>query len=301
MKKGHAKPEILVVDNDLSYRDVLTEILSEQMTIYYTDNYEDAIDIIGKKNISFILTELKLPGSDIVKFITDIKQLFKQIHFAVITAHSDYQLAINIIKMGAIDIIPKPFSIEDIALLIEKYRTVSVSQKIDYDLLDNMIEEKRTFALPSSFYSINPFIYELIDVIKRFPGMDSKTLFSIRLSIYEMIINAFEHGNLDVDYATKKHKLESGDDYLEFLTQRSREEQYASRQIIVNYHYIKSEISFTVIDEGKGFDVKSFLEKKEIEDIAALHGRGIFITKVNMDQITYNDIGNQVTLTKKIN
>ena len=141
----------------------------------------------------------------------------------------------------------------------------------------------------------------MMTIITRFPGMNKKILLIIRLSVYEMLVNAMEHGNLEIDYQMKKDLLEEVTDYQEYLQKRAANEPFLSRKVWLSYHYETTQISFTITDEGKGFDVSKIPSPRDEENMENLNGRGIFITRVNMDAITYNDKGNIVRLVKILN
>ena len=174
------------------------------------------------------------------------------------------------------------------------------NKKSDYDLLDTIIEEKRTFELPTDFHLINPFLNELLDMMKRFVPLEKKTMLSIRLSIYEMLVNAMEHGNLEINYEDKKLLLEKIPDYQRYLQERAQAEPYSGRKVWLTYLMQNKSLLITIEDEGKGFDTSSLPSPVADNSLSDLNGRGIFITKVNMDEVNYNEKGNKVTLVKQL-
>ncbi len=298
MSESTGKQQLLLVDPDESYREVMTDILSEHMDISFASDAKEAIALITEYDFALIITEIDLPDGDIYHFLSLLKDVVLNPNYVIISKERNPDMTIELLKMGAIDIIHKPFTIEEIATLIEKYMQISVNKKMEYDLMGSLEEEKRTFCLPTNLFIINPFLYDVMEMLKRFPGVDKKVLFSIRLSLYEMMVNAIEHGNLEVDYAEKKKLLDTGENYLDILKERSWNEPYRSRKIWVGYHYKNGTLKITVKDEGKGFRTSTYNNDKVKIDTEELHGRGIFITKVNMDKIEYNKKGNQVTLEK---
>jgi hypothetical protein len=54
---------------------------------------------------------------------------------------------------------------------------------------------------------------------------------------------------------------------------------------------------FIIRDEGEGFDVAAHLAKVETQDELSLHGRGIKMANMLGQSLTYNDAGNEVTMT----
>ncbi|HRP69071.1 MAG TPA: ATP-binding protein [Turneriella sp.] len=125
------------------------------------------------------------------------------------------------------------------------------------------------------------------------------TLNLLRTCIREILINAIEHGNLDITFEEKSRVIES-QNFIEFLRLRQKEPQYMNRKVRVRYAITREKFIIRITDEGKGFDYVSFL-KRTVEDDSMLmleHGRGITMTQNTFDEVRFNDKGNQVTLIK---
>lgn len=292
------KPNVLILDNDPNFQSVMTELLAERMNLVFVKNYSETITKLKNEEYSMVISETDIPDIHVVELIKKVKRLNPGIYIVVITSKEDLKLAVEVLQNGAIDYILKPFSVDEIAFLVEKYLKFSVNKKQDYDLLSLTTEEKRSFSLPSNIHLIGPFVYELVEMVKRFGGVSKSHIFSIRLALYEMLTNAIEHGNLDIDYEKKKSLLNSGANYMSYIESRSKEEPYVNKRVEISYHYQRDHITFHIKDQGKGFNVKGFFNKDIKKDLLALHGRGIVITKFNMDEITFNQKGNEVFLKK---
>ncbi|MCB1147882.1 MAG: response regulator, partial [Leptospiraceae bacterium] len=291
-----------IVDSDPIVHELMREILTSKMSIDSARTLDEAMKLCWEREYTLILTEIQFAETQsAINFIEKIKRKMPNTQIVVMTGKATVENAVAALRAGAMDFLTKPFSIEDIALLIEKFFLITNIRETDYSLLDAMIEEKRSFALPTDFSLINPFLNEMMTIITRFPGMNKKILLIIRLSVYEMLVNAMEHGNLEIDYQMKKDLLEEVTDYQEYLQKRAANEPFLSRKVWLSYHYETTQISFTITDEGKGFDVSKIPSPRDEENMENLNGRGIFITRVNMDAITYNDKGNIVRLVKILN
>lgn len=130
---------------------------------------------------------------------------------------------------------------------------------------------------------------------------DSKDLNPIRTCLREMLVNAIEHGNLEVSFDEKTTAVESGD-YMEFLLTRQKDEKYAGRRVRVHYVINRRVMICRITDDGKGFDHRSFIERAGSDDSMMMmeHGRGIMMARNTFDEVVFNERGNQVTLKKNI-
>ena len=115
----------------------------------------------------------------------------------------------------------------------------------------------------------------------------------------EMIMNAYEHGNLEISNQQKKELILNGifEDEI-----KSRESKFSTRLIKINYLVHAQDeghcLKFDIQDEGEGFDTKIF--KKLIFDNTSVNGRGFKIAKKMVDAIYYSQKGNHVILHKYI-
>jgi len=297
--KSPYKPKLLILDPENTYREILSDLLSERLNLSFAPNPDLALKQIAKEDFTLVVTEIRLPDNDIKKFIQKARSFVPNTTFVVITQEGDMPLALEVLQLGAVDFIAKPFSLDQIAALIDKYLSQTINKKFDYDLIELMYEESRTYMLPNNLYVINPFVSELMEMLKRFKELETKDLFAIRLCVYEMLVNAVEHGNLEIDFSLKNELLNSNVNYLEFVQKRSKEPKYKNRKVMFKYEYSPEKLKFVIEDQGNGFESAKY-KKKMQGPIDSLHGRGIIISKVHMDEIKYNDKGNRVTLVKKI-
>ena len=294
------KSTVLIIDPDLALQEILSEILSNRFNIHAVASIAEARKVIANIDPHLIFIELALPQESSMDFMEKTRKLKPNTQFIIITGNATVEDAVKALRHGALDFLRKPFEIEDIASVIEKFFSITVNRESDYDIYSLIVEESRSFAIPTDFSVISTFVSEVMHIVSRFSGVDKKTLLTIRLSIYEMLVNAMEHGNLEINYEMKKNLLEEVVDYQKFLHERAQEDKYKDRKIFVSYHFHQNTITFTITDEGKGFDISLVPNPHATENLERLNGRGIFITRVNMTEIRYNDKGNSVTLVKKL-
>ncbi len=120
--------------------------------------------------------------------------------------------------------------------------------------------------------------------------------FSLQMTFSELVTNALEHGNLEIDYETKTKWLEKGGDMIQLIQEKAKEPKYANRKIKISYSIAQTSSKFTITDDGNGFDWKAHMKKAEVDE-TMLHGRGISLSKNIVQSLTYNDKGNEVTFT----
>lgn len=128
---------------------------------------------------------------------------------------------------------------------------------------------------------------------------ESSEIAKIRISLREVLINAIEHGNLNVLFDEKSQVLSEGR-YLDFIQERQNDPNYKDRTIIVDYTCDNKKVIYKVTDEGDGFDsdtmMKQCTERSQNEMLS--HGRGLVMVSNTFDEMTFNEKGNQILLVK---
>ena len=110
--------------------------------------------------------------------------------------------------------------------------------------------------------------------------------------IAELIINAVEHGNLQISYEEKTKLIEAGK-WREELNRRAKQPEYKEKKVEIVFSKDGEDYSLKISDQGNGFAWKKFLD---INPARALdnHGRGVARANMIFSKLEYNKQGNQV-------
>lgn len=130
---------------------------------------------------------------------------------------------------------------------------------------------KHLFKIESNPKEIPPVLEKILGLLKQ-ENISSEILHDIKLATEEAIINAIKHGN------------------------RFRE----NLPVIINFEYSKDRISISVEDRGMGYDYGKIPDPTLDENITRGHGRGVFLIRKIMDEVSLNKIGNRIEMVKYI-
>jgi CheY-like chemotaxis protein len=144
--------------------------------------------------------------------------------------------------------------------------------------------------------SVKPAAHMIVHLLGPYFSDEDKS--SIKIGLFEIIQNAIEHGNLEIDFQSKSEALET-DNLHELFEERTKDPRYSARGVTVEMRMDKSHCQFVVTDDGPGFRWKDWFGSPNQSDLTVPHGRGILMTRFYFDKVAYNERGNQVTLTKK--
>ena len=83
-------------------------------------NGEEALTKLKAKDFSLILLDLRMPGIDGMEVLRQVRQIRPDILIIMISAYGTVELAVEAMKLGAVDFIQKPFSPEEIRELVSR-------------------------------------------------------------------------------------------------------------------------------------------------------------------------------------
>ncbi len=116
--------------------------------------------------------------------------------------------------------------------------------------------------------------------------------------LWELIINAVEHGNLGITYGEKTRLIQEGK-WEEEIHRRLSMSPYSARKATVTIEKSINEIRFRVKDEGEGFDWMPYMEISP-ERAFDTHGRGIAMSRhKSFYYLEYVGKGNEVVASVK--
>jgi serine/threonine-protein kinase RsbW len=128
-------------------------------------------------------------------------------------------------------------------------------------------------SLPGKVGAISPFADQLMRFILKFRSADG-TEADIEMALHEALANAVMHGN-------------GGNS--------------CKRVYVTCRCYMDGEVAITVRDEGKGFDSSTVPDPTFLENLLLTHGRGIYLMKTLMDEVSFEEGGAVVIMRKKSN
>jgi len=112
---------ILVVDDDPDIREVLKDRLeSLGCQVLVAASGAEGLELLEKQNPQVVLLDIEMPAMSGLEALKEIHKRDFDITVVMITAHGTIERAVEAIKEGAYDFIPKPFESDHIALIVQR-------------------------------------------------------------------------------------------------------------------------------------------------------------------------------------
>jgi DNA-binding NtrC family response regulator len=114
-------PAILIVEDEPKMLRLLELNLTEEgYTTHTASDAETGLNTLRQEKIDLVVTDLKLPGMDGLEFLQAVKRADDRIPVIVMTAYGTVETAVEAMKAGASDYVLKPFSLEEMKLIVRK-------------------------------------------------------------------------------------------------------------------------------------------------------------------------------------
>ena len=155
-------------------------------------------------------------------------------------------------------------------------------------------EEKGFFVCDNNPMDIRLYTGFLVNYLYCTNRIDDDGRFALQSTLMELLTNALEHGNCGISYEEKSEWLNNGGVILDLIEQKLCQPELAERKIHIDYEIGTEKSTFTIKDDGDGFDWKARMSD-DISGLDEAHGRGIALSKSLVSGLRYNDKGNEVS------
>jgi hypothetical protein len=153
-----------------------------------------------------------------------------------------------------------------------------------------------SFRMHNNLFEATCYINLICNYLYYSNNLTLERKYFFHLPLFEMLINAIEHGNCGITYDEKSRFLERGGCAPDLIQEKCDDPAVAAKRVSLSYELHQSYARFVIADEGKGFDWRTVIRTMPQEDPLRLHGRGILITRETVRSLLYNEKGNGVTL-----
>src|SRR3989454_5409488 len=137
---------LMIVDDERAIREACREIAqSLGFNTCVADSAEHAYRLLDAQGVDVVLLDLKLPGAGGLEALHQIRQRRPDASVIVVTGYGTVQSAVQAMKNGAYDYVTKPFSMDELKLLLERV-SAHMKLKTENRMLREKIKSKQGFG-----------------------------------------------------------------------------------------------------------------------------------------------------------
>ena len=134
-----ARSNILLVDDDERLRKAACKVLADEgYTIFGAASCDEAMEILKKKSVALVISDLRLPDADGIGLLKQARELAPEAEVVMITGFGSVEKAVEAMQLGAYDFIQKPLDsaalLKTVAKALEKQRLTDENRQLRREL-----------------------------------------------------------------------------------------------------------------------------------------------------------------------
>ena len=267
------KRRILIVDNNDELRAILENALgSLGHEAVVTGDREEALSRNDLDQFDLIISDLteeaapdKAEGA-----VNDLPKDQHRRHLLTrVVPNNAEPTIVKAFKMVAANYLRFPYNQDELRAIVEQTLSYKLRYVDDPSVLSHT-HEKIEFELPSDLALMSGVLQYLLERVAKL-GVIAPEKSNLFIALDEAFVNAVKHGN----------------------------KNDPTKLIRVGAELSPKEASFTIEDEGEGFDVQTIPDPCEPANLFKSSGRGVLLIYNIMDEVEYNAQGNRVKMVKR--
>jgi len=165
--------KILVIDDEKLIRwSFEKQLTSKEYIVYTAETGEEGIHLFEKHYPDIVFLDNKLPGIQGLEVLTKIKTIDEDAIIVFMTAYGSVDTAVGAMKSGALEYVNKPFSFDEINLIIDNIKN-NINLKNEIQLLKRQKKDKITF---DDIISKSSVFRQIIQISKRIARSETTTI-----------------------------------------------------------------------------------------------------------------------------
>jgi anti-sigma regulatory factor (Ser/Thr protein kinase)/ActR/RegA family two-component response regulator len=264
------KRRILIVDNNDELRAMLEQVLQELgHEVVATGDRTTALEREDLDEFDLIISDLTEDEQSGTQLLSEIKRKRLMVPVVVSSDEAQQPGIVKAFKMGAANFLRLPYNKDELRDIVEKTLSYKLRFVDDLKILPH-VREKIDFELPSDVTLMNGVLQYLTERVAKL-GLIKPERSNLFVALDEAFVNAVKHGNRN-----DPRKL-----------------------VRITAELSAKEARFTVEDEGDGFNIQEIPDPCDPANLFKASGRGVLLIYNIMDEVTYNERGNRVTMVKR--
>jgi DNA-binding NarL/FixJ family response regulator len=286
---------VLIHDSLADNRRIVRELLAcnAAWTVVESSSPQDALNTLSEQDVAVVLTDLNVPDLNGQPFIEAMRSQFPQIPTVVISPAGPDRAVVRALTLGAASYVPRTALARDLGGTVERLIALAGPQPEGDRVRPYWIGTKARFTIPSDQAAAQTVIQYLQHELARYGicGPDHRT--RVGMALTEALANAILHGNLELSSVLCESDRHAFD---RELVVRKSAAPYRDRIVRLSAVFEPAGATFTIADEGSGFDLSKVPDPTDEENLTKVTGRGLLLMRAFTDQLAFNNSGNEVTM-----
>lgn len=266
------------------------------MNACFAENGQEALSVIEQTRPDIVLTDMLMPIMDGLELVQRINRDHGDLPVILMTAHGSEEIAVRALQIGAASYVPKQSLVRNLANTVTDVLAVKHVRREEEQALACMTEANLQFILSVRAGNHEHLVGFLQEQLRIWKLCDEAELIRTGTALHEAFVNAVEHGSLELDSDLRSDPEGT---YQRLGDERRQQLPYCDRNVYVSVRLTRHAATINIRDEGPGFDPRSLPDPTDPENIGKISGRGLLLIRTFMDDVQFNETGNEITLVKR--
>ncbi len=290
---------ILLVEDEPTNRAILaTHLRQAGYTVDEAFDGQAALEMLtANTQYAIVVTDRRMPRMDGLQLFANMKmhKALDQIPVIMQTAATAPEEVVEGIKAGVYYYLAKPYQEETLLTLVK----AAIRERRKNEVFESRFQRQREAlgkVVKGEFEISTPEEAQNISFL--LGGLFPRPELAVT-GLFELLLNAVEHGNLGIGLEGKA-KLLASSQWEETIHRRLTRPENNDKKVTIQFTQAADRLEVLITDQGPGFDWRPFLE---IEPSRATQANGRGIAKANLlsfDRLTYLGKGNQVQVVTRL-
>ena len=244
-----------------------------------------------------VVTDLQMPEMNGLELVASLKETIPSLPVILTTSQGSEEIASQALKAGAASYVPKRELNDTLIPVLQQVMAVNKAAKSVPKVVKNAVESNITLEVTNDEAQIPDIISRLELPMVELDLFDEGERMQIAMALDEALLNAMIHGNLEV--SSELRQSDDGAPYVNMIAKRKNEAPYSERKVTIKLEASNEQVTFTIRDDGPGFDAAALRDPTDPENIERAGGRGLLLINAFMDEVSHNELGNEIRMVKR--
>src|SRR5262249_44883394 len=161
---------------------------------------------------------------------------------------------------------------QDLLETVENILALTRASREQQRILECLTQSESHFLLHNDLSLLPPLVGYLQGNLTRMKLCDDVGTLRVTVALREALVNAVEHGNLELQSELKERDEKS---YADLLEERRKQKPYRERRVHVRARETPTEAVYVIRDEGPGFNAAELPDPTDPANLEKVSGRGL--------------------------
>jgi CheY-like chemotaxis protein len=278
---------------------MLLEEASHQ--VCHVTNGKLGLEALESDALDVVVTDLEMPELNGLQLVEQMRLDYAHVPAILVTGQGSEELAAEALQRGAAGYVPKSQMRTLLNDTITDVLGVIRSDASYAKLISTLTKNVFIFDMPNDADLVAPLVGLLMQVVSGMDLIGGIELVRLGVAVENAVLNAMYRGNLELppEQTPATRAAIYDDATTAAIEQRKTRAPYKDRKVHVEFIASEHAVRVVVRDCGNGFDTSALPAAGNPDLLDTERGRGLVLMTSFVDQLLFNEKGNEVTLIKR--